>query len=120
MWASFKNIDIKLCYSPDKTPMPIFGHSFFGHNSAIFEPINLKFFWLARRLSLSIDKCGLFFIVDFWASFGRKMGVATTCAPCGLGPPDPTKTLAYWVDHLGQLQSRNHVSLNRLLDCAIK
>ena len=35
------------------------------------------------------------------------MGVATTRAPHGLGPPNPTKKLADWVDLLGQLLSRN-------------
>ena len=32
--------------------------------------------------------------------FGGKMGVATTVAPRGLGPQDPTKNLALWVDIL--------------------
>ena len=34
--------------------------------------------------------------------FWREMGVATTRAPNGLGPPD-------WVDLLGQLLPQNHV-----------
>ena len=37
------------------------------------------------------------------------MGVAATRAPDGLGPPNPTKKLAHWVDLLGQSLSRNHV-----------
>ena len=36
------------------------------------------------------------------------MGVATTCAPNGLGPSNPTKKLAHWVDLLDQPLSRNH------------
>ena len=31
---------------------------------------------------------------DIWATFGGIMGVATTCAPMGLGPQNPTKKLA--------------------------
>ena len=31
------------------------------------------------------------------------MGVAATVAPKGLGPQDPTKKVAHWVDLLGQL-----------------
>ena len=34
--------------------------------------------------------------------FGDKMGVAATVAPRGLGPQDPTKNLAQWVEILGQ------------------
>ena len=41
--------------------------------------------------------------------FGGKMGVATTRAPNGLGPPNPTKKMARWMDLLGQPLSRNHV-----------
>ena len=37
------------------------------------------------------------------------MGVATTLAPNGLGPPNPTKKLAHWMDLLGQPLSRNHI-----------
>ena len=35
------------------------------------------------------------------------MGVATTRAPHGLGPPNPTNKLAHWVDLLGQPLFRN-------------
>ena len=35
--------------------------------------------------------------------------MATSRAPNGLGPPNPTKKLAHWVDLLGQPLSRNHV-----------
>ena len=37
------------------------------------------------------------------------MGVGATVAPRGLGPRDPTKKLAQWVDLLGQPLSRKHV-----------
>ena len=40
--VSLKNIDIWLSYGPNKARMPIFGHAFSGHNSAIFGPIGLK------------------------------------------------------------------------------
>ena len=41
--------------------------------------------------------------------FGGKMGVAATVAPRGLGPQDPTKKLAHWVDLLGRPLSRKHL-----------
>ena len=47
-----------------------------------------------------------------WCSFftfGEKMGVATRRTPNGPRPPDQTKTLADWVDLLGQPLSQNHV-----------
>ena len=68
--------------------------------------------WKLRRL-LFIDWCweilamALFFIFDFYATFGGKMGVAATRAPSGLGPPNLTKKLAHWVElldyHIKQL-----------------
>ena len=39
-------------------------------------------------------------VLIIWATFGGKMGVATMCAPNGLGPPHSTKKLAHWVDLL--------------------
>ena len=45
-----------------------------------------------------------------WVSyFGGKMGIAATVAPKGLGPKDPTKKLAQWMDLLGQMLSRKPV-----------
>ena len=41
--------------------------------------------------------------------FGGKMGVAATVAPMDLGPQDPSKKLAQWVERLGQPLSRNHI-----------
>ena len=38
--------------------------------------------------NLSFDAYFLFLI--FWATFGGKIGVATTRAPNGMGPPNPT------------------------------
>ena len=55
---------------------------------------------------------------DFYAFFeknhifGDKMGVAATVAPKGLGPQDPTKKLAKWVDLLGQPLSQEPVIIN--------
>ena len=42
--------------------------------------------------------------------FGGIMGVAATVAPKGLGPQDPTKKLAHWVDLLGQPLTRKKIS----------
>ena len=40
------------------------------------------------------------------------MGVAATVAPKGLGPQDPTKKLAHWVDLLNQPLTRKLVFKN--------
>ena len=40
------------------------------------------------------------------------MGVAVTVAPKGLGPQDPTKKLAHWVNLLGQPLTRKLVFEN--------
>ena len=71
-------------------PMHIFGHKCFGHNSAIFGPIGLNIFMLVYYLSIGVKML----ICYFWATFGGKIGVATTRAPYGLGPPNPTRKLA--------------------------
>ena len=44
--------------------------------------------------------------------FWGEMGVAATVAPKGLGPQDPTKKLAHWVELLGQPLSRKPVFRN--------
>ena len=49
-----------------------------------------------------------FFIFDFWATFGGKIGVAATRDPNSLGPPNPTKNLAHWLDLLGQPLFQNN------------
>ena len=38
----------------------------------------------------------------FCDTSGGEMGVATTCVPNGLGPPNSTKNFPHWVDLLGQ------------------
>ena len=51
-----------------------------------------------------------FSVLIFWATFGGKMGVATTRAPNGLGPLKTTKKLAQRVSLLGHEPIfRNHV-----------
>ena len=57
--------------------------------------------------NLSYD--AYFSVLFFWATYGGKMGVATTHAPNGLLPPNLTKKLAHWVDLLGQPLSGNLV-----------
>jgi len=86
------------------TQIPIFKHTFFGHNSAIFNPIGLNILYGCSGdyyLSTVIQVMMLIFL----NTFGRKMSVATTRAHNGPGPPNPTKKLAYYVDLLGQLLS---------------
>ena len=99
-----------------KANYSIYGHTFFGHNSAIFGPIGLKFFMgtqgtIIYRLLLRNQCFGLYLPISiFWVLFGGKMGVAATLAPLGLGPQNPTKKLAHVGVLLGQLLSQNKVS----------
>ena len=75
----------------------------FGHNSAIFWSIELKIFMgtqetIIYRLVVQNPSYDAYFLVlIFLATFGGKMGVATTRALNGLGPPNPTKKLGHWV-----------------------
>ena len=81
--------------------MPIFGHTFFGHNSAVFGSIKLQFFEGAHETIIyrlimrnqDYEACFSFFIL--WATFGGKMGMTTTRAPDDLGPQNPTEILAH-------------------------
>ena len=56
-----------------------------------------------------------FWFLIFWATFAGKVGVATTrtSSPNVLGPPDPTKKLAHWVDLLGQLNRNLELMFSR-------
>ena len=89
---------------------------FLSHNSAIFEPIGLKFLiWvqetMINRLVIRNPSYDAYFSVwIFLGTFCGKMGVATTRAPNGVGPSNPTKKLAHWEDLLGQPLSRNQFS----------
>ena len=47
--------------------------------------------------------------LNFGALFGGKMGVATTQAPKGLGPQNPTKNLVHVGVLLGHFISQNRV-----------
>ena len=83
------------------------GHALFGHNSAIFWPIGLKFFVRTRETIiyrlLVRNQCNgdQFQISNFWALIGGKMGVATTSVPKDPGPktrPKSWPTLGpFWV-----------------------
>ena len=79
--------------------MPIFGHTVFGHNSANWA----EFFMgvqetdINRLLMRNLSYDAYFSFFYFWATFGGKTGVITTCTLYGLGPPNLTKELAHWV-----------------------
>ena len=102
--VSFKNIDIW----PKMARMPIFGHTFFGHNSTIFGQIELKFFMgvqetiIYRLVMRNLRNDAYFLIFDFLGHFGRENGRVHHACPIGMGPPNLTKMLAHWVDLLGQ------------------
>ena len=82
---------------PKMARMSIFGYMFFGHNSAIFGPIELgtQETIIYRLVVRNLSYDAYFSFLIFWATFGGKMGVGTTCAPFSLGPPNPTKKLAH-------------------------
>ena len=77
--VAFKNIDTWPSYGQKMVHMPIFGHTFFGHYSAISGPIGLKYFMgvqdtIIYRLVMRIEKSKLynayFSVLIFWATFG--------------------------------------------------
>ena len=69
-----------------------------------------KFFGYSGDYYLSIGDFDAFF--GKYPIFGEKMGVAAGVAPKGLGPQDPTKKLAYWVNLLGQQLTRKLIFQN--------
>ena len=78
---SLKNINIMQSYRPKMTYMPISGHKFFDHNSAIFGPTGLYHSWDTRRQfsidwSWEIQVIKLISIFDFWREngYGRLKG----------------------------------------------
>ena len=73
--------------------MTIFGYTFFGHNSG------------DHYLSIGDEKSSCQFLI--WGNFGGN-GRGHHSAPNGVGPPNPTNTLAHWVDVSGQPLSRKH------------
>ena len=91
--VSFKNIDIWLIYGPNKSYMPIFEHTFLSHyNSAIItQPFLGQLDWkivmgtqetIIYRLVIRNPKYDAYFsFLIFYATFGGKIGVVTTCAP---------------------------------------
>ena len=86
--VSFKNIHIWPSYGQKTVCMPIFGHTFFGHHSAIFGIIELNFLWGLRGLLSSIrgEKSKLlclFFTFYFLATFGGKWAWPS-CAPLSI------------------------------------
>ena len=78
--VSFKNIHIWLSYGQKVMRMPIFGHTFFGHNSAISGPSGPKFFMgvkniiIYRLVMRNLSYNTQFSFLIFWATFGGKMG----------------------------------------------
>ena len=88
--GSLKNIDIWPSYKP-KLPF----------KTSIFQYIRAYVFWTKifnGNYSLSIGDFNDF-LNERSSIFMGKMSVAATVAPKGLGPQDPTKNLAQWVNH---------------------
>ena len=85
--VAFKNIDILLIYVPNKARMPIFGHTFVGHNSAIFGLIWLKSETqetiIFRLVKINPSYHAYIQILNFWTGFGKKVGVVATQVPTG-------------------------------------
>ena len=79
-FKKIKNVGIWLCHGPNKTRMPIYGLTFFGHDSVIFCQFPMKFRIKHQKTILYRNpgyefKLPTFF--KFWADFGRELGVAT-------------------------------------------
>ena len=92
--------------------MPIFELTFFGHNSTTSEQIGVKFEGrspsraapetiIYQLVMINLSNDAYFSVLIFWATFDRKMGVATTPPPNGLGAPNRIKKLANCVNLLG-------------------
>ena len=62
----------------------------------VFYPIRLNIFMGTKKTI--IYRLLIHILAGKLQTFGGKMGVATTLAPKGLGPQDPTTKLAHWVD----------------------
>ena len=78
-----------------KANYSIYGHTFFGHNSAIFGTIGLKFFMgtqvtIIYRLLFRNQCFGPYLPISILrVHFGGKMGVVAYPAPLGLAPQFP-------------------------------
>ena len=94
----------------------MYGHTFFGHNSAIVLLIGLKIFMVTQetiicRLVIKDSGSGPYLQFSmFWNPLGPKKGRGPTITHMGLGPQNPTTKLTRLVDLLGDLLSRNCVS----------
>ena len=118
MLVSLKNIHIWPSNGQKMARMPMFGHTFFGHNSAFSGPIGLSFYGSSGDQYISIDwwwEIKVAMLIFHFFIFGPLLAgkwawpPVTTRAPNGLGPPNPIKKLAHWGDLSGQPLSRNHV-----------
>ena len=94
----------KLSYGEKMACMPIFGHTLFG--TKFFMGIQETIIYRLVVRNPNYDT--YFSFLMFLATFGMKMGKATTHTLYGLGLPNPTKNLAHQVDLLSQPLSRNH------------
>ena len=94
-------------YGQKMARMPIFGHTLLTITQPFLGQLDCIFFRNSGDyyLSISGEKSKL------WCPFSTFdfLVVATTHASNGLGPSNPTKNLAHWVNFLGQPLSRNHV-----------
>ena len=69
-----------------------FPYTFFGHNSAMFRSIGLKFFMVTQETTIyRLVVRNHVFDAFKKTIFGGKMGVDAMVAPTGLGPQDLTK-----------------------------
>ena len=72
--------------------------NFWSNWAEIFMGVQETIIYWLVMINLSYD--AYFSVLIFCATFGEKMGVATTHAPNDLGVPNPTKKLAHWMDLL--------------------
>ena len=82
----------KMAYVPKDSTHAHNWVSFFGYNSAIYWPIGVKFILgtqetliIYQLVMINPGYVAYFSFLIFWATFGGKMGMATTCTPNRLG-----------------------------------
>ena len=98
--------------------MPIYGHTFFGHISANFWPIKLKFHMATQetiiyRLMMRNQRKDLLFKNSkFLALIWPQKGRGPTLCHKGPGTQDWTKKFANGMELLGHTLSQNYVSKN--------
>ena len=111
---SFNNIDTWPSYGQKCRACPYLGIRFWPSLSHLWANwteffMGVQEIVIYRLMMKNLSNDVYILVLIFRATFGGNMGIATTRALNGLGPPSPTTKLARWMTILGQPLSRNHV-----------